>query len=304
MGNLVLLKMTIEEAQLWKSQVGRMANQLRVLLFEGYERDAWIALGYDNWTDCIQSLAEEYRLSERHLWRLHSANETENLLTPGSVGNLPEKILRPISNLDPDQARAVYQKAVETAPNGKVTAAHMEATAKSFLPPNATPIRLQPLPANGARSFVAPYVPRFIPAEPPDEYEDETISHEWEDESAPVIQSVKLPEWTPSEIDRKGRVEDGFTVHANMKTDVALIEWAKQNGLFMRVDRATEWGNPFHLPGDGDRETVLTNYMWYMRKKPSLMAKIKTLKGKVLGCWCYPDSCHALFLENLANDDN
>ncbi len=108
--------------------------------------------------------------------------------------------------------------------------------------------------------------------------------------------------WTPSELERKSLVEQGVTVHANMKTDIALIEWAKGCNLFVRVDRATEWGNPFLLPADGDRQTVVENYQWYLDRKPSLLAKLPTLCGKVLGCWCHPEMCHAEVLEEYADD--
>lgn len=145
----------------------------------------------------------------------------------------------------------------------------------------------------------------------------EDCLHEWDDEALdcpqcyppvatepqthPPVFTQKVPNWTSSQLERKEAAKRGITVHANMKTDEALIEWAKQEGIFFRVDRATEWGNPFHLPGDGDRETVINNYAWYLERKPSLLSKIHTLKGKVLGCWCYPESCHAEVLEERAN---
>lgn len=110
------------------------------------------------------------------------------------------------------------------------------------------------------------------------------------------------PKWTDSELRRKEFVEQGVTVHANMKTDLALIQWAKDNGLFERVDRATDWGNPFILPVDGDRQTVVEHYQIYLDMKPSLLSKLHTLKGKVLGCWCYPELCHAEILEEYADD--
>lgn len=145
-----------------------------------------------------------------------------------------------------------------------------------------------------------------------DEAEGDEGGYDWRDEEdieeytppVKVAPQVKAPEWTPCQVERRELVERGLTVHANMKTDVALIEWAKQTGRFFRVDRATEWGNPFHLPDDGDRETVIANYKWYIQKKPSLMKKIGTLKGKVLGCWCHPEPCHAGFLEELTNGEN
>lgn len=135
METLVLRKMTLGEATEWRARLGNAANQLRVILFEGYERGAWEVLGYTDWTDCVKSLAEEYEISERHMWRLHAANQTENLLTPGSVGGVPEKQLRPLTALDPTDQPIIWQRAVETAPNGKVTAAHVQSVVDDYIAP-------------------------------------------------------------------------------------------------------------------------------------------------------------------------
>lgn len=129
---IVILSMTIDEAQAWRARVGSAANGLRVLLHEGHERDAWMALGYSNWTECVKSLAEEFGLSERRMWQLQAANEVEGLLNPGSVGEIPEKHLRPLAPLAPEQQRAAWQQAVDTAPNGKMTAAHVENVVNGF----------------------------------------------------------------------------------------------------------------------------------------------------------------------------
>jgi phage N-6-adenine-methyltransferase len=61
------------------------------------------------------------------LWQLHAANETEQLLNHGSVGTIPERQLRPLTALPPDEQRAVWQEAVDTAPDGHVTAVHVQA---------------------------------------------------------------------------------------------------------------------------------------------------------------------------------
>jgi hypothetical protein len=39
-----------------------------------------------------------------------------------------------------------------------------------------------------------------------------------------------------------------------------LIAWGGGGGLFVRVDRATPWGNPFVLSRDGDREAVIARF--------------------------------------------
>lgn len=128
----VLAPMTESEARAWRVQVGSVGNQLRIVLNEGYERGAWVALGYSNWTACIQDIADEYGLGERYIWKLHTANQIEKLLPNRAVGDIPESQLRPLTGLPPETQRTVWQQAVETAPNGKVTAAHVQSTVTQF----------------------------------------------------------------------------------------------------------------------------------------------------------------------------
>ena len=133
--------MNQQEAITWERQIGSAANELRRLLAEGYEREAWRVLGYSSWSECLRNLADKHGFSERHVLRLHSANETEKLLTHGSVeqnidniGQIPERILRPLSRLESDDdKRQVWQLANETAPNGKLTGTHVESVVEQFL---------------------------------------------------------------------------------------------------------------------------------------------------------------------------
>jgi hypothetical protein len=121
-----------------------------------------------------------------------------------------------------------------------------------------------------------------------------------EDEPEPAAKPAR---WTASEKKRKRTVESGYSVVANMKTDIRLIDWAKENDLFVKIDRKTIWGNPFILNADGDRATVLDHYTVYLTMKPSLQDRFDELRGKVLGCWCYPDECHADILIRNAHGE-
>lgn len=85
---------------------------------------------------------------------------------------------------------------------------------------------------------------------------------------------------------------DGVTQIANISNDRVLIDLATQKGIYEKIDRNTVWGNPFVLGDDGDRETVIENYRDYLTKKPSLQRQSQNLRGKILGCWCYPQNCH------------
>ena len=105
--------------------------------------------------------------------------------------------------------------------------------------------------------------------------------------------------WTPDQIERRDRCLQGKPVLASMakddkdlQRDRALLDWADANDRLVRIDRQSEWGNPFVLDEDGDRETVIDSYRWYLERKPSLTQKLGTLGGKVLSCWCHPEPCH------------
>jgi len=104
--------------------------------------------------------------------------------------------------------------------------------------------------------------------------------------------------WSQSELDRKEQVLAGKTVVANMHkdADLALIAWAKETGRFIPIDRRSDWGNPFVMGDDGDRDTVCNSYELFFQLKLSLHIRIKELQGAVLGCWCYPNKCHGEYL--------
>lgn len=108
------------------------------------------------------------------------------------------------------------------------------------------------------------------------------------------------PTWTSEELDLFERMRGGETVVVNMRESghPNLVKWAKDAGLFVKVDRNTDWGNPFTLE-DGGRDTIVEYYEWlYFPRKSSLHARRSELEGgKALGCWCAPKRCHADFLK-------
>ncbi len=114
--------------------------------------------------------------------------------------------------------------------------------------------------------------------------------------------SADKSQWTERELDLRKRIEGGEAVVVNLRNDSCLVAWAESTDKLMRVDRASEWGNPFVLGPDGDRETVCDSYAnHYLPHKPSLTGKVQELNGKALGCWCSPERCHADTLAKAAN---
>jgi hypothetical protein len=108
--------------------------------------------------------------------------------------------------------------------------------------------------------------------------------------------------WTPWEGARRQAVEEGFTTLAHLKADVHLIRWAEFSHLLVRIDRTTKWGNPFEVDKDGDRVYVIESFAeHYLPRKPSLLAALPELNGKVLGCWCLPQLCHGEVLLEAAD---
>lgn len=79
----------------------------------------------------------------------------------------------------------------------------------------------------------------------------------------------------------------------------------------VRIDRATNWGNPYYIgkDKDGTRDEVIRKYRMYLRAKiVSGSINLSELKNaKRLGCWCKPKACHgdviATLLQELEKHD-
>lgn len=60
------------------------------------------------------------------------------------------------------------------------------------------------------------------------------------------------------------------------------------------------WANPYKINKDGTREEVIEKYRKYITKKIEAgEVDLGELKGKTLGCWCLPHSCHGNVLVEL-----
>jgi hypothetical protein len=75
----------------------------------------------------------KWHMDRRYANRLIKLSEVvENL---GSVDPIPisERAVRPLTSLPSDLQREVYQRAIDTAPEGKVTARHVEERKPAFI---------------------------------------------------------------------------------------------------------------------------------------------------------------------------
>jgi hypothetical protein len=100
------------------------------------------------------------------------------------------------------------------------------------------------------------------------------------------------------------QIANGETVVINMNTHFHVLKYAKDKGIYKQIDRYSEFGNPFFLDSDGDRDQVCDGYIEYFKHKRSLHNKVGDLKGKVLGCHCAPLRCHGDYLKQLADENS
>lgn len=122
--------MSTDEARSCVEQINAHINGARSLLLDLYERNGWEALGYSSWRECAIA---EIGLSERRVYQLLDAAQVErNICTVVQIGTIPERHLRSLVLVEPERQQEVYQTAVATAPNGKVTAAHIDTVAREF----------------------------------------------------------------------------------------------------------------------------------------------------------------------------
>lgn len=70
------------------------------------------------------------------------------------------------------------------------------------------------------------------------------------------------------------------------------------------IGRPSEWGNPYKIGVDGNRDECCDRYEDAIRGSQNLVSRIKSeLKGKRLGCWCGEDErCHGDILAKIANE--
>lgn len=69
------------------------------------------------------------------------------------------------------------------------------------------------------------------------------------------------------------------------------------------IGRPSKWGNPFIIGRDGTREEVIQKYKRWILNQSKLMEDLPELKGKILGCWCKPLSCHGDVLIELIGEE-
>jgi hypothetical protein len=90
-----------------------------------------------------------------------------------------------------------------------------------------------------------------------------------------------------------------------------LVDWLKDTNhmyigrnmsYYVKGADGSKWRNPFSVKKYG-REECLTKYETYI-KSSDLYNDLDELKGRTLGCWCKPESCHGDILIKLLKAKN
>lgn len=94
-----------------------------------------------------------------------------------------------------------------------------------------------------------------------------------------------------------------------MKTCVVSISKSAYDVYIGRAGKGHDgyFGNPFKLDDESKRVEVLKKYEQYfydrLEKDPEFKARVHTLKGRILGCFCKPLLCHGdIIVDYLENE--
>ena len=137
---IVLKPMIYKEARECADRINAGIDNVRRDVVDLHDREGWSALGYSNWTECVE---KEFEQARRYIFYQFAAAQIEQNITGCTkvhLGTIPETHLRPLAKLPPEKQKEAYQQAVETAPKGKVTAAHVYKVVKDMMMPDNAPV--------------------------------------------------------------------------------------------------------------------------------------------------------------------
>jgi hypothetical protein len=89
------------------------------------------------------------------------------------------------------------------------------------------------------------------------------------------------------------------------------IVHCKKDVYDVYIGRPSKWGNPYSHLDDTlaefkvkSRKEAIQKYRLWITKGSGkyLLNDLHELKGKVLGCWCHPKSCHGDVLIDLIKE--
>jgi hypothetical protein len=236
---------------------------------------------------------EKWAITKTQANRLIQASETIISLTPiGVILPQTESQTRPLTSLEPEIQKEVWKEVVKQSEETRqpITAAKVQSVANDWKPVNKEIKEVK-------------NEPMFAISTPEELLKKaKEVAKERAEVKRQIIDQKGSTEVIPLEdLELINRMKNSETVVLNMNTNFHAMKWAKDNERFQQIDRWSDWGNPFVLDLDGDRDAVCESFKIYFDLKLGLKAKVKQLKGKALGCHCYPKRCHGEHLKQLAD---
>jgi hypothetical protein len=157
-----------EHARAIVEAIHERVEQIRDLVLELYEREGWKSLGYESWEKCVTA---EFDRDRSYLYRQLRAAMIEREIAPSKIDAdpklspmgdkstlmgsrepvIPERQLRPLAELPEGHRKEAWEEARATAPDGKVTAKHVQATVDRRLGKSVVNGREMPDPPDVAK---------------------------------------------------------------------------------------------------------------------------------------------------------
>ncbi len=116
------------------------------------------------------------------------------------------------------------------------------------------------------------------------------------------VVNVRVSNIRPKYQSLKEWMEDKNNIYIGRK-GVVFIEGKAKKVRYPKEDSI--WANPFKITENQSRNDVISLYEIYIRKKienENLQTYLLSLKGKSLGCWCFPEVCHGNILVKLIEE--
>lgn len=238
---------------------------------------------------------EKWSMPRQHVNRMISGYKIVNHLEPmGSILPESERQVRPLTSLEPEIQKEVWKEVVKQSEETRqpITAARVQSVVNDWKPLNQEIKEVK-------------NEPMFAISTPEELLKKaKEVAKERAEVKRQIIDQKGSTEVIPFEdLELINRMKEGETVVLNMNTNFHAMKWAKDNNRFQQIDRWSDWGNPFLIGGDGNRDTVCESFKVYFNLKLELNQKVKQLKGKALGCHCYPLRCHGEHLKQLADEN-
>jgi hypothetical protein len=236
---------------------------------------------------------EKWSLGKRYVNQLIQASEViSNLGAIAPVLPQTESQTRPLTSLEPEIQKEVWKEVVKQSEETRqpITAAKVQTVVNYWKPVNQEIKEVK-------------NEPMFAISTPEELLKKaKEVAKERAEVKRQIIDQKGSTEVIPLEdLELINKMKNGETVVLNMNANFHAMKWAKDNNRFQQIDRWSDWGNPFLISGDGDRDTVCESFKIYFNLKLELKSKVKQLKGKALGCHCYPLRCHGEHLKHLAD---